>query len=74
MNAVNERRECGCRATVNARCECASLPPPPGVNARLPNNSARFYAAQIVMALQYLHGEDIVYRDLNPENALIDEV
>lgn len=27
-----------------------------GQNARLPNNSARFYAAQLVMAMQYLHG------------------
>jgi len=44
-----------------------------GQNARLPNNSARFYAAQLVMAMQYLHGEHIIYRDLNPENVLLDE-
>jgi len=44
-----------------------------GVNARLPNNAARFYAAQLVMAMQYLHGENIIYRDLNPENVLLDE-
>ena len=43
-----------------------------GKNARLPNNLARFYAAQLVMSLQYLHGESIIYRDLNPENVLID--
>mmetsp|Transcript_29581 Transcript_29581/g.81234 ORF Transcript_29581/g.81234 Transcript_29581/m.81234 type:complete len:352 (+) Transcript_29581:74-1129(+) len=44
-----------------------------GHNQRLPNNSARFYAAQVVMAMQYLHGEHIIYRDLNPENVLLDE-
>jgi len=44
-----------------------------GNNARLPNNSARFYAAQVVMAVQYLHGEHVIYRDLNPENVLLDE-
>jgi len=39
---------------------------------RLPNDSAKFYAAEIIMAFQYLHGQNIVYRDLKPENLLID--
>ncbi|KAB2602209.1 serine/threonine-protein kinase OXI1-like [Pyrus ussuriensis x Pyrus communis] len=33
----------------------------------------RFYAAELVLVLDYLHGLGVVYRDLKPENIMIQE-
>ncbi|KAA1138042.1 hypothetical protein PGTUg99_025552 [Puccinia graminis f. sp. tritici] len=39
---------------------------------RFTEERARFYTAEIVLALEHLHMYNIVYRDLKPENILLD--
>ena len=40
---------------------------------RFTEDRARFYAAEIVLALECLHHHNIIYRDLKPENIILDQ-
>ncbi len=39
---------------------------------RLDNSQAKFYCASVTLIFQHLHAEDVIYRDLKPENLLLD--
>ncbi|RSL65677.1 cAMP-dependent protein kinase type 1 [Fusarium duplospermum] len=41
-------------------------------SGRFPNPVAKFYAAEVTLALEYLHSKNVIYRDLKPENLLLD--
>jgi serum/glucocorticoid-regulated kinase 2 len=42
-------------------------------NKRFNEKAAKFYASQILEGLSYLHSLGIMYRDMKPENILLDE-
>lgn len=43
-----------------------------GKLGKFTESRSRFYAAEIILAISYVHDLDIIYRDLKPENVLLD--
>ena len=42
------------------------------LKGRLNEQAAKFYFAEILLGLEHIHKKGIVYRDLKPENVLLD--
>ena len=42
-------------------------------NGKLKAYQVKFYMAQLLLALRYLHISDVIYRDIKPENIVLDE-
>jgi len=42
-------------------------------SGRFPEETSRFYASEILLSFEYLHSMDVIYRDLKPENLLLEK-
>lgn len=58
---------------VQELCHCGNLNSLMKKEHKLPESVARVYACEIIIALSFLHHNEVIHRDLRPENILIDE-
>ena len=43
------------------------------LKGKFTENEARFYICELIVAIDFLHENNIIYRDLKPDNILIDK-
>ena len=44
----------------------------PGSKKKFSSSKTKFYVVEIILAIEFLHNNNMIYRDLKPENILID--
>ena len=54
-------------------CPCGDLGKYLEEERRFPEEVARIYCCEIILALEYLHKNGVIYRDLKPDNILVAE-
>ena len=52
-------------------CECGDLLRLLSLKGSLPESEVKLYAAQVGLALEYMHSKNILFRDLKSANVLI---
>ncbi len=43
------------------------------INLRFSEEKAKFYICEVILALEDLHNRNIIYRDLKPDNIVLDQ-
>ena len=54
-------------------CPCGDMKKILDKELEFPEPLARNYICEILIALEYLHKKDVIYRDLKPDNILVDK-
>jgi len=53
-------------------CEGGDLAEYLQIEKRFPEDRAKLYACEILLAIEELHRKDIIFRDLKPDNVVLD--
>lgn len=53
-------------------CPCGNLKKMLDNDRKFSESISRAYISEILISLEYLHSKDVIYRDLKPDNVLVD--